>query len=96
MTEFINKHIKEQLEVNLEQSKSTKEFDEWLSNKEIIISMNKKDLLTDEELSTLSNMSKNSGENYFSINKISCVDHLTEQDDIDELLNDLKVKVSDL
>lgn len=96
MEKFINKHIKEQLEVNLEKPKSTIEFDEWISNKEIIISMNKKDLLNDNELNILNNGSMNCGGKYFSVNKISCVDHLVEQDDIDELLKDLKIKVSGL
>ncbi len=92
---FIKDHIKEQLELNLALKELNKDkFDDWLLNKEIIISFNKKDLLNKAELACL-NESLKVKVNKFSINKISCSEN-DNQEDLAEFLNDLKIKVSQL
>ncbi len=95
ISHFVYNHLQEQLEVNLENLSTKENFDSWLKTKEIIVSFNKKDLLSDDELLRLTAKCENDPKNgRFRMNKISCIE--TNISSIDDLLIDLKSKVSKL
>lgn len=96
MHHFLKTHIKEQIYLTDKTVEKDNEFNSWLEKKDIIISLNKKDLLSVEELNFLDGNYKMEKEKKFQINKISCINDDTNQDDIKELLNDLSGKVGEL
>lgn len=69
------------------------QINSWISDKKIIVSLNKKDLLSPDELDYIQMNCKSTE---LLINKISCVEDKVEQDDIDELLKDLRVRLKEL
>lgn len=93
MQSFLKDHLNDQLNLN----NGELELEKWTAGKEIIISLNKKDLL-DETKSDLLNKKLNLNEKFLngslSVNKISCIDD--RKNEIYELLDQLKGKVSNL
>jgi len=96
MAHFVRDHLQEQLEVNLRTSTNKEQFESWLTTKEVIVSFNKKDLLSSEDLSRLTASQETDSENKIKMNKISCIDDPVEISSIDELLIDLRFKVTQL
>lgn len=94
--QFLLDHLNEQLNLKMLQKESDFDFKTWLSKKEILISLNKKDLLDSEKLKILNKKLENLSEflRKLSINKISSISD--EKNEIDELLDQLKEKVSNL
>ncbi|CAF0713501.1 unnamed protein product [Brachionus calyciflorus] len=93
---FLNDHLEEKFGSyvkSLRNEDTSFGFQKWLNGKEIIISLNKKDLLNQTQLSELNEKLNLNGEQ-ISLNRISCINE--NNNDIDELLNQLKSKVSNL
>jgi 50S ribosomal subunit-associated GTPase HflX len=86
---FLENHLKEHLKLD-------KTLNQFKSNKEVLIAFNKKDMLDSKELGLFIEMIKsgnNSQNEHFSISLISCA---SENDEINELLNELKETLSKL
>ncbi len=88
---FIIEHFINQLEIP--SSEIIEKIKKWISDKKIIVSLNKKDLLSKEELDHIQINSKSTD---LLINTISCVQDKDEHEDINELLKDLKLKLNEL
>jgi hypothetical protein len=85
-------------ELNINQN-SDKSFEQWIANKNIIISLNKKDLIENRMLKLLDEKLNKFNQNCktnMEINKISCVNNNVELNEIDELSCQLKNKLEKL
>lgn len=90
---FLNEHMNEKFGMGNFLDKM--DFIKSLNNKEIIVSLNKKDLLNESQLMELNQTIQNFNlEKNFVLNKISCINE--QENDIMELLNHLKDKLRNL
>lgn len=92
LNDFIRGHLKEMLDLKLNDIQVN--LDEWIQTKEIIFSLNKKDLLTKIESDLLNKEIQESEclKNVL-VNKIECV---IEKDEISEMLSSLKISLEKL
>ena len=81
LEEFVTNHVRTQLDIDFS-----------LSEKEIIVSLNKIDLLNANELALLNERIAAGGK--FFTNKITCTNE--SQEEIDDLLKGLNVKLKNL
>lgn len=91
---FLNEHLNEKFSVFLKHfEKKESDIEKWLSGKEIVVSLNKKDLIKQSQIDDLENrINSEKCEFKVSLNKISCLDE--QENDISELLGQLKDKLS--
>ncbi|RNA14322.1 tRNA modification GTPase mitochondrial [Brachionus plicatilis] len=91
---FLNEHLNEKFSVFLKYfEKKESDIEKWLSGKEIVVSLNKKDLIKQSQIDDLENrINSEKCEFKVSLNKISCLDE--QENDISELLDQLKDKLS--
>lgn len=97
--EFLRVHLNEQLRLNFCVENENDSFEKWALDRQIIVSLNKKDLINEESIRLLDkklifNDSKLS--EHIMINKISSIDDDDKINDINGLLQQLKQKVSNL
>ncbi len=93
--DFLKMHLNE-LNIN---KNSKKNFEEWIANKDIIISMNKKDLIENHKNKKLNEKLNEFTKNFktsMHINRISCVNNDVFVNDLNELSDQLKNKLEKL
>lgn len=96
ISNFLEEHLKQKFSVFSKFFKKT-ELDvvKWLSGKEIIVALNKKDLIEHDQMIELENrINLEKSELKVSLNRISCLDE--QESDISELLDQLREKLSQL
>lgn len=96
LSSFLNDHLTQKFSVfkNLFKKNELNLF-KWLCGKEILVSLNKKDLILQSEMNELEKrIIVEKSDLKISLNKISCLDE--QENDISELLNQLKEKLSEL
>ena len=88
---FVEFHLKHDLKVSL----SDANFDEWLASRQVLVSLNKKDLIESCHLKTLEKLVDKQNER-FSVNQISSINNDSNRNDINNLLKQLKTKLDKL
>lgn len=93
---FINEHLNQKFSVfKIFFQKNELNLVKWLSGKEILVSLNKKDLILHSEMNELEKrIIFEKSDLKITVNKISCLDE--QENDISELLDQLKKKLSEL
>ncbi len=90
---FLKDHLSQEMNIKMDQIT----FDKWIQQRLIIISLNKKDLISASEKEVidkkLDEFNETALKKHISINRISSI---ASSNDIDELLDQLKYNLSNL
>ena len=86
---FLKTHLQNDLNMTFSKNNDEVTFDEWLASRQVILSLNKKDLIDASQIETLNSRSATQCD--IEINQISSINDDQERNDINDLLRQLKV-----
>ncbi len=85
---FLKTHLQNDLNMTFSKNSDEVTFDEWLASRQVILSLNKKDLIDASQIETLNSRLSQCD---IDINQISSINNDQERNDINDLLRQLKV-----
>ena len=85
---FLKTHLQNDLNMTFRKNNDEVTFDEWLASRQVILSLNKKDLIDASQIETLNSRLSQCD---LEINQISSINNDQERNDINDLLRQLKV-----
>jgi GTPase involved in cell partitioning and DNA repair len=89
---FLKTHLQNDLNMTFSKNNERVTFDEWLTSKQVILSLNKKDLIDASQIERLSQLlAEKQPQCDIKINQISSINDDQERNDIKDLLGHLKL-----